>query len=101
MTEVIASLTDDLREITECSLYNDPRVSSKSHTFCVDSSEKNIEDTSCRLCRPLHAIPEYGNDGFTMKDLKEGLMDLHHLYVERRLNLTGERIFGEILVLRN
>ena len=98
MAKSISPLTDDMQNIIDCSLYNDPRVLVKRHTFCVDCSErKSTGENLCPLCRTFQEVQDTGCHGYPGNYVKEELSDLHQLFVEKSLNVTGEKQFGEAL----
>ena len=87
--------TDIVEMIKNCSLYDDPRVGSKSHFFCVDCLEESDNHGSCPLCRPIHSIPKTESyDRYRRQYFKGNFVDLHQLFVERSLNITGVKRFG-------
>ena len=92
-------LTDDLKQISECSLYRDPRVSERArlHTFCGACKETaTINQESCPLCRPLFGIPEDACGSIPKNYVKEKLVDLHQEYLEKKLNLKDEKVIGKL-----
>ena len=100
MAKSIPPLTDDMRKIIDCSLYNDPRVLVKRHRFCVDCSEKrNPVENQCPLCRKFREVQDTGCHGYPGSYVKEKLSDLHQQFVEKSLKVTGEKHFGEALYL--
>ena len=99
MAEPLLPLTGDLKKISECSLYRDPRVSTRArfHTFCRECKETtNIGQDSCPLCRSFFGIPDEECGSVRRNFFMEKLVDLHQAYLERKLNLKGEQIVGEI-----
>ena len=98
MTERLPPLTGDLKQISECSLYRDPRVSERArlHTFCGECEETaTINQKSCPLCRPLFGIPEDGYGSIPKDYVEEKLVDLHQEYLEKKLKLKDEKVIGE------
>ena len=92
------TLTDDLKQISECSLYRDPRVSRRArlHTFCGECKETaTINQDSCPLCRQFRGIPEEGCGSIPRNQLMEKLVDLHQMHLKKNLNLKGEQIIGK------
>ena len=100
MTKRLLSLTDDLKQISECSLYRDPRVSKRArlHTFCRECRETaTINQDSCPLCRPFLRLPEDGYGRILKKSANEKLVDLHQEYLEKKMNLKDEKVIGEFI----
>ena len=66
MAEKYPSLTSesDLQKISDCGLYDDLRVSHRSHTFCSNCSDAGSSGAYCPLCRPFNSIPDDGCAAF-------------------------------------
>ena len=100
MAQTLPSLTGDLKKISECWLYRDPRVSSRArlHTFCRECKDTSTitKDDSCPLCRSFFKIPEDGCGSIPRNYFVEKLVDLHEAHLERELKLKGEKIIGKI-----
>ena len=95
---MFSSMTSELQRISDCPLYIDPRVSYRSHIFCNDCEEKTrVERTPCPLCQQFPAIPDDGHNGISRNCFLGNLMDIHQLYVENKLKITGEKRFGKNL----
>ena len=92
--EFQSKTTSDIQKITDCSLYRDSRLLFNSHYFCVDCYEK-CEGVPCPLCRPLLSIPEDRCNEVSRNYLVDKLEDLHQLFVEKSLNIMGEKQFGK------
>ena len=98
MATYLPSLTGDSKQISECWLCRDPRISRQArlHYFCEEcKKEANGGQDSCPLCRTLSTIPADGCESIPTKYIKEKLIDLHQLYLEKKHKLTGEKIIGE------
>ena len=103
MTQTLPSLTGDLKQISECWLYRDPRVSRRArlHTFCRECKDTSTitKDDSCPLCRPFFKIPEDGCGSIPRNYFVEKLIDLHQVHLEEKLNLKGEKIMVNYFTL--
>ena len=90
---MFSAMTSELHQISNCPLYIDPRVSYSSQTFCNEDCEekRSVEKTPCPLCQQFPAIPGDGRDGIPRNCFLENLMDMHQLYVENKLKVTGEK----------
>ena len=93
--EVQSIPASDIQKIADCPL------SFNSHYFCVDCSQKVNEGVPCPLCRPFLSIPEDRCNGVSRNYLKDKLEDLHQLFVEKSLNITGEKLFGKRINLQS
>ena len=101
MTKRLPSLTGDLKQISECRLYRDPRVSLRArlHAFCRDCEETaTVNPDSCPLCRPFFRIPKVGYGSIPKNYVEEKLVDLHQEYLEKKLNLKDEKVIGTFFI---
>ena len=93
------AMTGELKQISECSLYRDPRVSHRArlHTFCLECKDSSaVNQDSCPLCRPFRGIPDEKSGSFPKNYVKEKLVDLHQEYLERKLNLKDQKVIGKL-----
>ena len=100
MAQTLPTLTGDLKQISECWLYRDPRVSHRArlHTFCRECKDTSTitKNDSCPLCRPFFRIPDDGCKSIPRNYFMEKLVDLHEAHLEKELKLKGEKIIGRI-----
>ena len=100
MTQTLPSLTGDLKQISECWLYRDPRVSRRArlHTFCRECEESStVNQDSCPLCRQFFKIPDVGFESIPRNHFVEKLVDLHQVHLEEKLQLKGEKVISKII----
>ena len=60
---------------------------------CLERRSTNGK--SCPLCRKFQSIPDEGCEGNPRSYFEGKLVNLHQMYVEKSLKVSGEKIFGE------